>query len=169
MQTVSLDLSGFETIQFNWQWSNRRKFELPSHSIDSSETDVTGRANGLNFLETGFNSWGGFTGSLYTSLTWSISTQTPPSTNGSESSGGSREGNDGTSTETNGWKLDGNVLTNSSALTTQGSNVVLTATLTDSETGEKVSLKVNLTVKLKTSSSTVTGSREPTPGELDNF
>ena len=129
------------------------KFELPSHSIDSSETDVTGRANGLNFLETGFNSWGGFTGSLYTSLTWSISTQTPPSTNGSESSGGSREGNDGTSTETNGWKLDGNVLTNSSDLTTQGSNVVLTATLTDSETGEKVSLKVNLTVKLKTSSS----------------
>ena len=127
------------------------KFELQSHSIDSSETDVTGRANGLNFLETGFNSWGGFTGSLYTSLTWSISTQTPPSTNGSESSGGSREGNDGTSTETNGWKLDGNVLTNSSALTDQGSNVVLTATLTDSETGEKVSFNVNLTVKLKTS------------------
>ncbi|WP_406602286.1 Vmc-like lipoprotein signal peptide domain-containing protein [Metamycoplasma sualvi] len=145
------------------------KFELPSHSIDSSETDVTGRANGLNFLETGFNSWGGFTGSLYTSLTWSISTQTPPSTNGSESSGGSREGNDGTSTETNGWKLDGNVLTNSSALTTQGSNVVLTATLTDSETGETVSLKVNLTVKLKTSSSTGIGSRETTPGESNNF
>lgn len=129
------------------------KFELPSNSVVSSGIDAMGRANGLNFLETGFNSWGGFTGSLYTSLTWSISTQTPPSTNGSESSGGSREGNDGASTETNGWKLDGNVLTNSSALTTQGSNVVLTATLTDSETGEEVSLKVNLTVKLKTSSS----------------
>ena len=132
------------------------KFELPSHSIDSSETDVMGRADGSNFLETGFDSWGGFHSSILTSLTWSISTQstqTPPSSNGSESSGGSREGNDGTSTETNGWKLDGNVLTNSSALTTQGSNVVLTATLTDSETGETVSLKVNLTVKLKTSSS----------------
>ena len=130
------------------------KFELPSHSIDSSETDVMGRADGSNFLETGFASWGGFHSSILTSLTWSISTQstqTPPSTNGSESNGGSREGNDSTSTETHGWKLDGNVLTNSSDLTAQGSSVVLTATLTDSETGETVSLKVNLTVKLKTS------------------
>lgn len=111
------------------------KFELPSHSIDLSETDAIGRADGSNFLETGFDSWGGFTDSISTSLTWSISTQTPPSTNG--------------------WKLEGlggNVLTNSNELTTSGSNVVLTATLTDSETGEKVSFNVNLTVKLKTSS-----------------
>ena len=128
------------------------KFELPSHSIDLSETDAIGRADGSNFLETGFDSWGGFTDSISTSLTWSISTQTPPSTNG--------------------WKLEGlggNVLTNSNELTTSGSNVVLTATLTDSETGETVSFKVNLTVKLGTYSSTGTGSGGTTPGESHNF
>ena len=127
------------------------KFELPSHSIDSSETDVTGRADGSNFLETGFASWGGFTQSRLTSLTWSISTQTQPSTGGSVSGDVTKEGNDRTSTGTSGWQLSGNVLTNSNELTAQGSNVVLTATLTDSETGEKVSFNVNLTVKLKTS------------------
>ena len=126
------------------------KFQLPSHSIDSSENDVTGRAGYSNslpdFLETGFTSYGGFTSSILTSLEWSISAQTPPSTGGS-----SQEGNKGTLRETSGWQLSGNVLTNSTELNTQGSNVVLTATLTDSETGEEVSLKVNLTVKLKTS------------------
>ena len=122
------------------------KFQLPSNSVVSSGIDAMGRANGSNFLETGFTSWGGFTNSISTSLKWSISTQTPPSTNGS-----SQEGNKGTLRETSDWKLENNVLTNSSALTAQGSNVVLTATLTDSETGEEVSLKVNLTVKLKTS------------------
>ena len=122
------------------------KFQLPSNSVVSSGIDTMGRADGSNFLETGFASWGGFTQSRLTSLTWSISTQTPSSTNGS-----AQEGNKGTLRETSGWKLDGNVLTNSSPLNTQGSSVVLTATLTDSETGEKVSFNVNLTVKLKTS------------------
>ena len=125
------------------------KFELPSNSVVSSGIDAMGRANGSNFLETGFTSWGGFTSSILTSLTWSI--QTPPSTGGSVSGDVTKEGNDRTSTGTSGWQLSGNVLTNSSALTDQGSSVVLTATLTDSETGEIVSLKVNLTVKLKTS------------------
>ena len=127
------------------------KFQLPSNSVVSSRIDAMGRANGSNFLETGFDSWGGFTQSILTSLTWSISTQTPPSTNGSVNGYGSQEGNKGTLRETSDWKLENNVLTNSSALTAQGSNVVLTATLTDSETGEKVSFNVNLTVKLKTS------------------
>lgn len=132
------------------------KFELPSNSVVSSGIDAMGRANGSNFLETGFTSWGGFTSSILTSLTWSI--QTPPSTGGSVSGDVTKEGNDGTSTGTSGWQLSGNVLTNSNELTTQGSSVVLTATLTDSETEETVSFKVNLTVKLKTSSSTNTGS-----------
>lgn len=143
------------------------KFQLPSNSVVSSGIDTMGRANGSNFLETGFNSWGGFTSSILTSLTWSI--QTPPSTGGSVSGDVTKEGNDGTSTGTSGWQLSGNVLTNSTELNTQGSNVVLTATLTDSETGETVSFKVNLTVKLKNSSSTSIGSRETTPGESNNF
>ena len=155
------------TITTNSDTAQFIKFELPSNSVVSSEIDAMGRADGSNFLETGFASWGGFTQSRLTSLTWSISTQTPPSTDGS-----AQEGNKGTLRETSGWKLEGlggNVLTNSSPLTTQGSNVVLTATLTDSETGETVSLKVNLTVKLKTSSSTGTSSRETTQEEQNNF
>ena len=91
------------------------------------------------------------------------------STGGSVSGDVTKEGNDRTSTGTSGWQLSGNVLTNSSPLNTQGSSVVLTATLTDSETGETVSFNVNLTVKLKTSSSTGAGSRETTPGESNNF
>ena len=150
------------------------KFQLPSSSVDPSVPDVSGRAKptislggSADFLETGFNSWGGFTRSLLTSLTWTI--QTSPSTGGSVSGGGSREGSGSNSTDTSGWQLNGNELTNSTELTTEGSNVVLTATLTDSETGETVSLKVNLTVKLGASSSTGTGSGVTTPGESNNF
>lgn len=151
------------------------KFQLPSHSIDPSAPNPTGRAKrpnlseNVNFLETGFDSWGGFSSSILTSLKWSIPTQTTSPTNSSVSGDVTKEVNDGTSTGTSGWTLNNNELTNSNALTSEGSNVVLTATLTDSETEETVSFKVNLTVKLGTSSSTGTGSGETKPQEPGNF
>lgn len=151
------------------------KFQLPNNSADLSDSDATGRVErsnflgSVNFLETGFTSWGGFSSSILTYLKWSLPTQTPPSTDGPESVGGSRESNEDTSIGTSDWKLEGNALTNSKDLTTEGSSVVLTATLTDSETEEKVSFNVKLTVKLGTSSSTGKGSGVTTQEEPNNF
>ena len=129
--------------------------------IKNYNTPGASRSESIDFLSY-FVGLNGFTDSTHTSLTWAFK-------EASQQPGSGQKSLIDQATNTNGWTLDSNGLTNTTPISDEnGLSTTLVGTLTDLETNKTVTFDMKVTVKKPTDLKPTIPSTAPTPTLEEN-